>query len=52
MRDWVLIGPSRAQPRCTQLRATDGTDETQTDRVSPPAPDGATGYHTIRISVT
>ncbi len=30
-----------------QVRATDGTGETQTSVVTDPAPDGATGYHTI-----
>ncbi len=32
-----------------QVRATDGTGQTQTSAVSPPAPDGATGYHTIEL---
>lgn len=34
-----------------QVRATDGTGETQTDARTPPAPDGARGYHTIGVSV-
>lgn len=34
-----------------QVRATDGTGETQTERISPPAPDGATGYHTVSVRV-
>jgi DMSO/TMAO reductase YedYZ molybdopterin-dependent catalytic subunit len=33
------------------VRAIDGTGEPQTDRRSPPAPDGARGYHTISINV-
>ncbi|HEY0452220.1 MAG TPA: molybdopterin-dependent oxidoreductase [Actinophytocola sp.] len=32
------------------VRATDRTGYTQTDRYAPPAPDGATGWHTISIS--
>ncbi|MPZ84133.1 MAG: molybdopterin-dependent oxidoreductase [Actinophytocola sp.] len=32
------------------VRATDRTGHTQTDRYAPPAPDGATGWHTISIS--
>jgi hypothetical protein len=33
------------------VRATDGTGEVQTDEVAPPAPDGATGYHSIVVNV-
>ncbi len=29
------------------VRATDGTGYTQTDEVAPPAPDGATGWHSV-----
>ncbi|HVX30308.1 MAG TPA: molybdopterin-binding oxidoreductase, partial [Nitrolancea sp.] len=31
------------------VRATDGTGETQTNQENPPAPDGATGYHTVQV---
>jgi DMSO/TMAO reductase YedYZ molybdopterin-dependent catalytic subunit len=31
------------------VRATDGRGEVQTEQQSPPAPDGARGYHTIRV---
>ena len=34
-----------------RVRATDGTGEVQTDRRTPPAPDGARGHHTIRVTV-
>jgi DMSO/TMAO reductase YedYZ molybdopterin-dependent catalytic subunit len=34
-----------------QVRATDGTGETQTATEAPPHPSGATGYHTIEVSV-
>jgi DMSO/TMAO reductase YedYZ molybdopterin-dependent catalytic subunit len=34
-----------------EVRATDGTGQVQTDQVSPPAPDGARGHHTIRVHV-
>ena len=34
-----------------QVRATDGTGETQTSAEAPPHPSGATGYHTIAVSV-
>ena len=31
------------------VRATDGTGATQTEEVAPPRPDGASGWHTIRV---
>src|SRR5215212_9095107 len=34
-----------------QVRATDGTGKTQTAAEAPPHPSGATGYHTIEVSV-
>jgi DMSO/TMAO reductase YedYZ molybdopterin-dependent catalytic subunit len=34
-----------------RVRATDGNDELQDERIRPPAPDGATGWHTVRIVV-
>jgi DMSO/TMAO reductase YedYZ molybdopterin-dependent catalytic subunit len=34
-----------------EVRATDGTGETQDDARRPPRPDGATGYHTVRVRV-
>ena len=35
-----------------RVRAIDGEDEPQTDQKTPPAPDGARGHHTIRVTVT
>ncbi|MEU0962329.1 sulfite oxidase [Micromonospora aurantiaca] len=35
-----------------QVRATDTTGETQTEQRAPVAPDGATGWHTVRVTVT
>jgi DMSO/TMAO reductase YedYZ molybdopterin-dependent catalytic subunit len=32
-----------------RVRATDGTGATQTEEVSEPRPDGATGWHTVRV---
>jgi DMSO/TMAO reductase YedYZ molybdopterin-dependent catalytic subunit len=34
-----------------KVRATNGEGETQTAKTAPPHPSGATGYHTIRVSV-
>jgi hypothetical protein len=33
------------------VRATDGTGETQTSDIQSPAPDGATGWHSRRVTV-
>jgi DMSO/TMAO reductase YedYZ molybdopterin-dependent catalytic subunit len=33
------------------VRATDGEGNLQTDQIRPPAPDGATGWHTIEVEV-
>ncbi|NED53244.1 sulfite oxidase, partial [Micromonospora aurantiaca] len=35
-----------------QVRATDTAGETQTEQRAPVAPDGATGWHTVRVTVT
>jgi DMSO/TMAO reductase YedYZ molybdopterin-dependent catalytic subunit len=50
-RQWVY--PWEAEPGTyrVRVRATDGTDETQTEEIQPPRPDGATGYHTITVVV-
>jgi sulfite oxidase len=34
-----------------RVRATDGEGETQTEELRPPAPDGATGWHAVQVSV-
>lgn len=43
--------PATAGDHTIQVRATDGTGEAQTDQRTPPAPDGARGYHTIQVNV-
>jgi hypothetical protein len=35
-----------------QVRATDGMGTPQEEGPSPPAPDGARGYHTIAVNVS
>ncbi|MGH2384943.1 MAG: molybdopterin-dependent oxidoreductase [Candidatus Limnocylindria bacterium] len=35
-----------------RVRAIDGDGEVQTDQRTPPAPDGARGHHTIRVTVS
>jgi DMSO/TMAO reductase YedYZ molybdopterin-dependent catalytic subunit len=34
-----------------RVRATDGDEELQDEQIRPPAPDGATGWHTIQVQV-
>jgi DMSO/TMAO reductase YedYZ molybdopterin-dependent catalytic subunit len=48
---WRLDWDAAAGQHTLAVRATDGSDEVQTDQRTPPAPDGARGYHTIRVSV-
>lgn len=48
---WSLPWAAPAGEHIIQVRATDGTGQTQTDTIAPPAPDGATGYHTVRVTV-
>lgn len=50
-RQWVFRWNATPGRHLIRVRATDGNGETQTDRISPPEPNGATGYHTISVSV-
>jgi DMSO/TMAO reductase YedYZ molybdopterin-dependent catalytic subunit len=43
--------PAESGRHQVRVRATDGTGEVQTAEVTPPAPDGARGYHAISLSV-
>ena len=45
-----LGGHRRARTRCA-VRATDGTGAVQPEERATPFPDGATGWHTITVSV-
>ena len=47
--DWDADSEGRHMLRC---RATDGNGDLQTDEINPPAPDGATGWHTRPVFVT
>lgn len=51
---WVLPWdvPPDGQLHTIKVRATDGNGEVQTDEITPPAPDGARGHHTIRVNAT
>ena len=48
--DWDTTSASAGEHRI-QVRATDANGDTQTEEVSRPDPDGATGWHTRTISV-
>jgi DMSO/TMAO reductase YedYZ molybdopterin-dependent catalytic subunit len=51
-RQWSLgWTPTEARQHRLRVRATDGTGETQTERRTPVAPDGASGWHTVSIDV-
>ena len=48
-RQWHLEHNFAAGAHQISVRATDSTGETQTAAIQQPRPDGATGYHTIRV---
>lgn len=50
---WVLPwdAPAEGGTHEIKVRATDGAGEVQTAEMTPPAPDGARGHHTIRVRV-
>jgi DMSO/TMAO reductase YedYZ molybdopterin-dependent catalytic subunit len=50
-RQWWVPWAATAGEHVIRVRATDGTGETQTEERVAPAPDGATGWHTIRVNV-
>jgi DMSO/TMAO reductase YedYZ molybdopterin-dependent catalytic subunit len=50
-RQWLLRWHATPGEHTIAVRATDGTGYTQTSERSDPPPDGATGYHTIRVDV-
>ncbi len=50
-RQWVVMWDATPGEHTLQVRATDGTGETQTAARVEPFPDGATGYHMVRVRV-
>jgi DMSO/TMAO reductase YedYZ molybdopterin-dependent catalytic subunit len=48
---WVTDWAATPGRHVLMVRATDGTGVVQTEIPSPPAPDGARGYHTISVQV-
>ncbi len=49
---WVLDWDATPGEHLIRVRATDGTGETQTEDLAPPAPDGATGWHRNQVTVS
>ena len=49
-RQWVYAWDATPGKHRVRCRATDGTGSTQTSETRPPAPDGATGWHTIEVT--
>lgn len=50
-RQWRLEWDAAAGDHTIMVRATSKDGETQTPDLAPPAPDGATGWHTIEVTV-
>jgi DMSO/TMAO reductase YedYZ molybdopterin-dependent catalytic subunit len=50
-RQWVLPWQATKGSHTITVRATDTEGVTQTQSPAPPAPDGATGWHTITVAV-
>jgi hypothetical protein len=50
-RQWVWTWAAPAGDHTLQVRALDRTGAVQTGREAPPAPDGATGWHTVDVTV-
>jgi hypothetical protein len=50
-RQYVYDWEAKPGQYILQVRATDGTGETQTAKQAPPHPSGATGYHTVSLTV-
>ncbi|MDN5797688.1 MAG: molybdopterin-dependent oxidoreductase [Intrasporangium sp.] len=50
-RQWVLQWDAPRGSHTIRVRATDGTGQVQTATTAPPAPDGASGWHTVTVRV-
>jgi DMSO/TMAO reductase YedYZ molybdopterin-dependent catalytic subunit len=48
---WAVEWDAPSGTHQLQVRATDGEGNVQTDEIRPPAPDGATGWHRISVTV-
>jgi DMSO/TMAO reductase YedYZ molybdopterin-dependent catalytic subunit len=50
-REWSYAWPATAGKHDVRVRATDMTGQTQTSEQADPAPNGASGWHTIQVQV-
>jgi DMSO/TMAO reductase YedYZ molybdopterin-dependent catalytic subunit len=50
-KQWTFAWDATRGDHTLQVRATDRTGATQTAEQAPPAPDGATGWHTVQVTV-
>ncbi|MDQ6896155.1 MAG: molybdopterin-dependent oxidoreductase [Actinomycetota bacterium] len=51
-RQWVLPWAATSGRHTVRVRATDASGQTQPPQEAPPAPDGATGWHTVQVTVS
>ncbi|MEU9873706.1 molybdopterin-dependent oxidoreductase [Actinomadura sp. NPDC048021] len=51
-RQWVADWDAAPGSHTLRCRATDGTGRTQPGHRAPPSPDGATGWHSVVVTVT
>ena len=51
-RLWIYDWDARSGEHTIKVRATDGEGETQTAEKAAPIPSGATGYHTVSVTVS
>jgi hypothetical protein len=51
-RQWVFEWQAGPGEHELEVRATDRTGTPQTEDQAPPAPDGATGWHRVRVTVS
>ena len=49
-RQWKLAWEPTPGQHQIRVRATDGDGQTQVEERTPVAPDGASGWHTIRVT--
>jgi DMSO/TMAO reductase YedYZ molybdopterin-dependent catalytic subunit len=50
-RQWSYQWQATPGKHAVRVRATDNTGETQTSTPAPPAPNGATGWHSVQVSI-
>ncbi len=50
-RQWRTTWEAAPGEHVLRVRATDGRGQAQTEEVRPPFPDGASGYHAVRVTV-